>query len=138
MWNVHFVISGVADQIFFKMMYCRFGNFREGFNFAKLRNCENSRKIKSSRNGEIILPFTDIGESCPSRDFLTSQMSFNAIRENRILAKISEFIVLLSLKIVLILANSADSDELLPYAPFHLDLHCLTKYLFTSIQNEKG
>ena len=31
-------------------------------------------KIKSSRNGEIILSFTDIGKSCPSRDFLTTQI----------------------------------------------------------------
>ena len=29
----------------------------------------------------------------------------------------------LSLKIVFILANSADPDEMLPYAAFHLDLH---------------
>ena len=45
----------------------------------------------------------------------------------------------LSLKIVFIfIANSADSDEMLPYAAFHLGLHCLPKYLFTDIQNEKG
>ena len=31
------------------------------------------------------------------------------------------------LKIVFILANSADPDEMLPYAAFHLDLHCLPK-----------
>ena len=31
-------------------------------------------KIKSSRNGEIILPFTDICKSCHSRDFFTSQI----------------------------------------------------------------
>ena len=47
-------------------------------------------KIESSGNGEIILSFTDIGISCPSRDFLyAANMSFNAIRENKILAKIS-------------------------------------------------
>ena len=34
--------------------------------------------------------------------------------------------------------NSADPDEMCPYAAFHLGLHCLPKYLFTSIQNEKG
>ena len=38
------------------------------------------------------------------------------------------------LKIVLISANSADPDEILPCAAFH----CLPKYLFSSIQNEKG
>ena len=44
---------------------------------------------------------------------------------------------LLSLKIVFfILANCEDPDEMLPYAAFHLALHCLPKYLFTGIQNE--
>ena len=31
-------------------------------------------KIKSSRNGEITLSFTDIGKSCPSSEFLTLQI----------------------------------------------------------------
>ena len=30
----------------------------------------------------------------------------------------------------LILANSADPDEMQHYAAFHLGLHCLPKYLF--------
>ena len=33
--------------------------------------------------------------------------------------------VFLSLKVVLILANSTDSDEMQQYAAFHLGLHCL-------------
>ena len=33
--------------------------------------------------------------------------------------------------IVLILANSADPDEMPPYAAFGLGLHCLLKYLYT-------
>ena len=45
--------------------------------------------------------------------------------------------VFLSLRIVFIQANSADPVEMLPYAAFHLGLHCLHKYLFTGIQNEK-
>ena len=36
------------------------------------------------------------------------------------------------------LANSADPDEMLPYAAFHLGFHCLPKYLSTGIQIEKG
>ena len=44
--------------------------------------------------------------------------------------------VCLFLKIV-ILANSADPDEMLSYAPFYLDLHCLPKYLFMGIQNKR-
>ena len=31
-------------------------------------------KTKSSRNGVITLSFTDIGKSCPSREFLASQI----------------------------------------------------------------
>ena len=31
-------------------------------------------KIKPSQNGEITLSFTNIGKSCPSREFLMSQM----------------------------------------------------------------
>ena len=51
-------------------------------------------KIKSSQNEEIILLFTDISKLCPSREFYNvSNMSFNLICENKILAKISEFTV---------------------------------------------
>ena len=42
------------------------------------------------------------------------------------------------LKIVFILENSADPDEMPPYVAFHLGLHCLPKYPFTDIQNEKN
>ena len=44
----------------------------------------------------------------------------------------------LSLKIAYILANSADPDEMPPYAAFHPGLQCLPNYLFTGIQNENG
>ena len=36
----------------------------------------------------------------------------------------------ITLKIVFILANSADPIEMPPYAAFHLGFHCLPKYLF--------
>ena len=39
--------------------------------FAKLRSY---MKIKSSRNGELTLSFTDICKSCLSRDFSISQI----------------------------------------------------------------
>ena len=38
-------------------------------------------------------------------------------------------LIFLSLKIVLILANNADPDEMQHYAAFHLGLHCLPKYM---------
>ena len=39
----------------------------------------------------------------------------------------------LSLKIDFALANSADPDEMLHYAAFHLGLHCLPKYQFWGV-----
>ena len=42
----------------------------------------------------------------------------------------------MSMKIVLILANSANPNKMPPYAAFHLGLHSMPKYLF-GIQNEK-
>ena len=37
--------------------------------------------------------------------------------------------VFLSLKIVFVLANSADLDKIPHYVAFHMGLHCLAKYL---------
>ena len=49
-------------------------------------------KIKPSQNGNIILLFTDIGKSCQVTNFFSgANMSLNAIYENKILTKISEF-----------------------------------------------
>ena len=42
--------------------------------------------------------------------------------------------VFLSLKVVLILANSAEPNEMQHYAAFHLGLHYLPKYLFRDFQ----
>ena len=53
-------------------------------------------KIKSSRNGEITLPFTDVGKSCSSRELLASHTcTFVVYRysKSKIIAKISEFTV---------------------------------------------
>ena len=53
--------------------------------------------------------------------------------------EISKFYILLSHKIVFILAiaNCAVPDEMPPYAAFHLGHHCFPKYLFIGIQSEK-
>ena len=50
-------------------------------------------KIKSSQKGEITLSFTDMSKSCLNRIFYIANMSFNPIRENKILAKIFAFTV---------------------------------------------
>ena len=48
-------------------------------------------KIKPSQNGKNTMSFIDIGKSCLNRDFFyITNVSFNVIRENKILAKISE------------------------------------------------
>ena len=44
----------------------------------------------------------------------------------------------MSMKIIFISATSADPDEMLHYASFHLGLHCLQIFLFTDIQNVKS
>ena len=47
------------------------------------------------------------------------------LRGNR--QNVPNYDVSLSLKVVLIFANSADPDEMQHYAGFHLRLHCLPK-----------
>ena len=39
------------------------------------------------------------------------------------------------MKVVLILANSADPDEMQRYAALHLGLHCLPKYTFRGFED---
>ena len=50
----------------------------------------------------------------------------------------NNYYVFLSLNVVLILANSADPDEMQHYAAFHLGLHGLPNYLFSGFQFTKG
>ena len=51
---------------------------------------------------------------------------------------ISKIYFFLSLMINFVLVNSADPDEMLLYAAFHLGLHCLLKYPFRGFQSTKG
>ena len=46
--------------------------------------------------------------------------------------------IFLYLKIDIILANSADSDEMAYHAEFYLDLHCLLIYPFRGLRSSKG
>ena len=76
--------------------------------------------LKSSRNSDTTLKFTDIYKSCTSREFLASQISlFNAIRENKIITKISGSTVFLLLQRVktylLSLRKSKSKYRLLAY-----------------------
>ena len=65
----------------------------------------------------------------------TISMDLSILYFKGLLVKISINDIFLSLKIVCILANSADSDEMPPYVAFHQGLHCLPKYLLTDTQN---
>ena len=53
-------------------------------------------------------------------------------------SKLLSTCVFLSLKVVLILTNSVDPDEMQNYAAFHLPIHCLQKYPFRGYQYIKG
>ena len=52
-------------------------------------------------------------------------------------SKFLNFNIFLSQKIGFIFANSADPDEMLHYAAFHLGHHCLPKYLLTGVSRMK-
>ena len=52
--------------------------------------------------------------------------------------RISKLRYIQSMRIVHILANSAEPDEMLCYAAFHLGLHCLPAYLFRHFQCTQG
>ena len=77
---------------------------------------QNFVKIKLWRYGEITLSFTDIGPL--SRIFSVANMSFNAIRENKILAEFSEFEVCLS-------SHVASADVRVKAVILLLLIHCL-------------
>ena len=66
--SINFVILSeifmTRNAIIEEIKLRKFENFREDFIFAKPRV-----KIKSSRNAKITQSFTDIGKSCPSREF---------------------------------------------------------------------
>ena len=50
--------------------YCKFENDREGFFFSRtFAYIRSFVKINPSQIREITLSFTDIGKSCPSREF---------------------------------------------------------------------
>ena len=51
--------------------------------------------------------------------------------------RVKNDILFLSLKIIFVLTNSADPDEMLHYAAFHLGLHCLSKNLFMGFRSTK-
>ena len=64
--------------------YCKFENNCESFILRRFV------KIKPSRNGEITLSFMDVNHASIAIHFYFANMSFNVLRENKIIAKISE------------------------------------------------
>ena len=71
--------------------------------------------------------------------FLCFQIAYCSQRTLRNLLRNPAVSVLqVCLKIVFILINSVDPFEMLHYAAFHLGIYCLSKYLFTGIENANG
>ena len=63
------------------------------FYFHETSHMRSFMKIEPLLNGKITMSFTDVGKSCPSREFLTSQLCLLML-----FAKISEFTVWLKFK----------------------------------------
>ena len=81
-WAIYNVVTITLNSEIFARVYIRETSHMRSF-----------VKIKSSRNGEITLSFTDEGKLCQSRECLRRKYVFKTIHENKILAKISEFTI---------------------------------------------
>ena len=68
-------------------VFCKFGNFHEGFIFAKLRFCE----VCENKTLKMALSLCRL---LIMKSLKVANVSLNAILENKILAKISEFTVI--------------------------------------------
>ena len=68
--------------------YCKFRNFCEGFIFAKLHLCVRENKILAKCQNHSIVTDIYINHALVAI-FNAANMHFNAIRKNKILAKIS-------------------------------------------------
>ena len=64
----------------------------------------------------------------------TISMGMSIVYFKGSLVEFSKLSLYLSLEVVLILAKSADPDEMQHYAAFHLGLHCLPKHPFRGFQ----
>ena len=74
--------------------------------FARILFLRNFVEIKPSQIDTIILSFTDVSKSCPSRELLTWQICIlTFICDNKMFAKISEFIVFKSLLMLALTPN---------------------------------
>ena len=78
---IYFSKITVNPDIFARVLFSQ--------NFASAKFCGN----KTLAKWQISLPFTDVGKSCKLQIFNIANMSFNVIRENKNLAKNSEFTV---------------------------------------------
>ena len=65
----HFVGPDLGQNCLQKVNYCKFEYFHE----TSHSHVQSFMKIKPSPNGEITLPFTDVGKSCTRCEFSTSQ-----------------------------------------------------------------
>ena len=66
--------STMSKVSFVNNIYCKFGNFSEGFYFRETSHMRSFVKMKSSRNADINLSFTNIRKSWSICEFLASQI----------------------------------------------------------------
>ena len=67
--------------------YCKFGNFREDFIFAKLRACGVSREKNPREIVKTLCTYLMKVNHIDVANFLRGKYAFNTTRENKILAK---------------------------------------------------
>ena len=70
--------------------------------------------------------------------FDTVMLGWSIVFIERLHAIFPKNIKFLSLKIIFVLANSADPDKMPHYAAFHQGLHSLPKYPFRGFWSTKG
>ena len=112
MWNKQ-DSTPLMKKLMVHVYYCRFGNFHENFIFANsikrhISDVENSRLrqgLSLSINDRVILPFRE--------GFIFTKLRIAKFRENKVLAKISEFTVFLRLPPIN--ATKMPSDKLPVY-----------------------
>ena len=82
-WTKRWTNTGYSSKICLLILYCKFGNFRKTWHMRSFL------KIIPWKNDKTTLTFTDIGKSCPSPRFLTSQICHLTL-----FTKISKFTVM--------------------------------------------
>ena len=102
--------------------------------FIHTSNCKSVSSLYSYRARTIkLFILMDYPKHIDTISMTLSILHFKGLRFNISIKTVYIYPSDISLKIVFIVANSADPDEMSLYATFHLGLHCLPKYLFAQV-----